>query len=142
MKLISMWDGPDDAGKPTISADHPKVDEGLAKQLTGYCNGAKAVTNTRQIILDLFNPKKGYGDSMLSDGVFYWHGDLPYYIEMYHLQPPLEFIGRLRLSAESSCPISYPRGAQPIASTMGWYDEIEKQQAFQAEQDAKRDSSL
>ncbi len=76
-------------------SDHPQPDE---DRLVDYLRGGILLIGSPGVVYDVLDNKAGPVGSpnILTDGVWAWPGDLPYYVEKYHLRLPKEFVEHVR----------------------------------------------
>lgn len=76
-------------------SDRPQPDEA---RVVDYLRSGLLLIGCPGVVHDVLDNKVGPVGSpdVLTDGVWAWPGDLPYYVEKYHLRLPKEFVDHLR----------------------------------------------
>lgn len=77
-------------------SDRPQPDE---DRVVAYLRSGLLLIGCPGVVRDVLDNTVGPVGSpdILTDGVWAWPGDLPYYVEKYHLRLPKEFVDDLRV---------------------------------------------
>jgi hypothetical protein len=79
-----------DAVRPTAHPDEPRI--------VAYLNAGVGLAGVGKYVGDVLNPGARFAVSpdLLTDGVWLWRADLPYYVATYHVELPGEFVVHMR----------------------------------------------
>jgi hypothetical protein len=70
-------------------------------RIVAYLKAGVGLAGVGKYVGDVLNPSARFAvsPSLLTDGVWLWRADLPYYVATYHVELPDEFVAHMRRNA-------------------------------------------